>query len=474
MELSVLSKKRLSFLFVITSSFAFSCHGMETESLVDQDESLERNTLPRIEEPNFQDISQDNLAHDIPPFFENNFGHLQKANTNFTFLHGLSKTCIELLAAIYTYSKEYPIRRTILNEEVTEEGFKNFLWELLNNTPFYMYLQFKNNTTSNQITEIIKVMSMPKRYTRTITFNDLGLSSVCSMPKKITIRDYMAINHQIEKDDLVFCNKKTKIIALKKPFTYEYKNNMVDRLENNLIGADFSTCKNVTIEHIQSLPTIKFLDLMYCGFTTKKVAAITKLSNLQNLISLNLSDNRIGNLAAKHIARSKYLGNLESLNLGNNVITNKGVLFLTSSPQLKKITSINLERNKIDAAGVNLITKCWPTLTHINVAKNALGYAGVKSILKLQNLISLNFDYSAIGDKEITLLANSKNMASLKSLDIAWNKITDIGIRAIADSPYLKNLIHLNVRKIEGDPILSEDALSYLKRKLPKLNIISN
>jgi Leucine-rich repeat (LRR) protein len=89
---------------------------------------------------------------------------------------------------------------------------------------------------------------------------------------------------------------------------------------------------------ISALPKLTSLDL---GENNLGAVGAKHLANLNNLASLNLENNNLSDAGAKHLAN---LNNLASLNLENN---NLGAVGAKHLANLTNLTSLNLSRNKI-------------------------------------------------------------------------------------------------------------------------------
>ena len=64
----------------------------------------------------------------------------------------------------------------------------------------------------------------------------------------------------------------------------------------------------------------------------------------------------------------------------------------------------------------------------------------------------LDLGYEGLGDAGLIFLTRTGDLAHVKVLNLSWNEITSIGIKALAEATSLKNLTHLllNSNKI-GD-----------------------
>ncbi len=93
---------------------------------------------------------------------------------------------------------------------------------------------------------------------------------------------------------------------------------------------------------------------------------------------------------------------------------------------------------------------------------NQIGMEGIKSIAGAGvRFRELQLEACALGDAEVTLLAQTPMMSGLEVVVFSSNKITDVGVQALATSPHMANLKDLNLgfNKISDAGVLMlEDA----------------
>ena len=123
--------------------------------------------------------------------------------------------------------------------------------------------------------------------------------------------------------------------------------------------------------------------------------------------SLNLEDNNLGDV--REIANSPHLQNLTSLNLGYNNIGDEEAIEIANSPHLKNLIHLNLWANWIgDEGGRELANSPYlQNLTSLSLGINQLGSEGVKEIANspyLKHLTYLNLEYNNIGEETQALL----------------------------------------------------------------------
>ncbi len=188
-------------------------------------------------------------------------------------------------------------------------------------------------------------------------------------------------------------------------------------------------------------------------FTTPlKISLLYGLSNLTDLESLDLSNNRFKeisnlenltslftlNLSHNHIEQLKGLDgliNLQTLNLKYNDIKE-----ITGLERLEKLQSLDLSNNKIETLN---IYDPLPKLQSLDLGSNKIHSININD--NLPNLRSLNLSYNSIED-----INGLESMRNLQSLNLTHNKFTEVkGLDELVNLKSLK--LNLNrITKISG------------------------
>lgn len=202
------------------------------------------------------------------------------------------------------------------------------------------------------------------------------------------------------------------------------------------------------------------------------------LSGCDNVKHLVFKGFPIGPEGAKVIARSPHMKNLRHLDLTSNNIHSEGMETIVKSPNLKNLESLNLTKNFIEYNGVKALKdsgNLW-NLKHLNLSFNSINDKGAQKISDspiLKNLESLDLSNNNLGevfqfyanpnikggveaipvnlrkniydDLGVVAIANSPYLRKLKSLNLSGNTIREAGSLAISKSQTLKNLQHLNI-----------------------------
>lgn len=141
--------------------------------------------------------------------------------------------------------------------------------------------------------------------------------------------------------------------------------------------------------------------------------------------------------------------------------------FFHSLRHPEKLKSVDLTDCKgITDETLFFLAQCCPELTSLKLSKCMnITDEGVSKIAEVcTQLEDLDISGCSITDEGVSRIA--EGCTKLTSLDISGHDITDSAIRKIADScPGLKSLNKL------GCHLLSNEAIDYLKQKLPNLEI---
>ncbi len=235
---------------------------------------------------------------------------------------------------------------------------------------------------------------------------------------------------------------------------------------------------------IGALPNLENLSLTNCSLTN-----ISGLSNASRLVSLDLRDNAIKDLAPlsfmdkladlnlsgnalTNLSHLSALENLSSLDVSYNSLTSlaplatcpKLCVLIASNNQIKEIpvfdnttvlTTLTLTSNEL--TNIAPLSK-YTSLTGLDLAYNLI--TDVKSLSGLNKLASVNLSHNQI----TTLPSWSKNCA-LVELDVSYNKITSV-------SP-LRGLSCLNYVMLDHNKLSNINPLAEC-RMLVRVSVFGN
>jgi superfamily II DNA or RNA helicase len=175
-------------------------------------------------------------------------------------------------------------------------------------------------------------------------------------------------------------------------------------------------------------PGLKHLDLSQMKLNDADINVLCDaLTSNTNLVSLNLSQNKIGTAGAINLAKNTTL---TALNLSNNTIWADGAIALAKNPHLRKL---ELRQCAISATGAEALAQN-KTLTSLDVSENRLGDACVQSLAKNITLTVLKLRQTFIGRLSAEALAQN---TTLTELDVSNNSIGNAGAEALAKNTTL-------------------------------------
>lgn len=219
------------------------------------------------------------------------------------------------------------------------------------------------------------------------------------------------------------------------------------------------------------LPQLVVLDLAATGLEPGNLAPLCRSALLARLTKLSIAHNRkltpddlsallsaplspvlkdlelsgkYGDAGAEIVAQSAVLARLERLDLSASGITAPGIALLASSPHPRNLRALELFSNRAMAAGAAALASspALTNLTRLGISNNAIGDDGVRALAQspyLTRLRSLSIRACEMSDKGVEALAAGK-LDRLRSIDLAYNGLTDRAAAALAGSAALSNL----------------------------------
>jgi hypothetical protein len=156
------------------------------------------------------------------------------------------------------------------------------------------------------------------------------------------------------------------------------------------------------------------------------------------------------------LANSPLFEGLRWLEVSDARLTGAGIKSIARSPAAKTLQFLNVEGNEFVKSGLDTIAKpgTFPNLTALH-----LGVAGIGSRRALPEDVAqflrswehpalrhLNLNYWNHGDVGAKALAGNPAFGNLRWLSINYaGKLGRVGLRAIVESPHLKNLVYLSL-----------------------------
>lgn len=164
--------------------------------------------------------------------------------------------------------------------------------------------------------------------------------------------------------------------------------------------------------------------------------------------------------------------------LAKNLIQKKGLLALAGSSMFSNLISLDLSSNPKSSKAFDQFFAALPgdQLRSLTLSQCRLGAEGIKAIAespKLRNLYRLELSGNGLQDEGIAQLAASKHLHSLGELNLIGNTIGAKGMKALAQSPILQGVhtLSLGVNRFGNDGLKALRESPYLS-SLTTLNVL--
>jgi uncharacterized protein (TIGR02996 family) len=195
------------------------------------------------------------------------------------------------------------------------------------------------------------------------------------------------------------------------------------------------------------LANLTSLSLPQQDLRRPSVQVLASSPHLARLTRLDLPDNHIleGGLAT--LAASPHLANLTHLGLAGSRLGDEDALALAHSPHLTKLKALDVAESNFGTPALRELLGCanLAGLTALRLGGEVLGHGAAEAVVAsgvlahLRDLALLHIDHRAA-----TLLAGPASSAGLTALRLEGN-LGETGARALAESPFLKSLVSLDL-----------------------------
>ncbi|OAI49611.1 hypothetical protein AYO44_06300 [Planctomycetaceae bacterium SCGC AG-212-F19] len=231
----------------------------------------------------------------------------------------------------------------------------------------------------------------------------------------------------------------------------------------NLSGTNLDAQHCTQLGSAPSLASLTHLDLSNnLGVRVPGAEALAKSPQLSNLVALALGRTKsavngcqIGLKGTQALAASPTLAHLESLDLRDNNLADSAVAAIVGSPHWTRLRDLWLDSNKVTTKGIETLVN-WPGLARFTTlsfwVNYGIGDAGVKLLAQspsVANLLHLDVGYTTLSAAGMLSVANSSHLKRLRHLNIEGNKIGDAGVKALVGSPVVALLRDLNLARTE-------------------------
>ena len=190
------------------------------------------------------------------------------------------------------------------------------------------------------------------------------------------------------------------------------------------------TVSDTGLEHVAKFPELKVLGLDFLWEISDD--GIAKLAPLKNLQELYLAETTVGDATIEHLAK---FPTLRKLRLARNQIEAAGIAAL---PKLSSLEELDLsECSQILDSAMGPLGEC-KNLKKLNLWRVNISDEGLKPIQHLTNLESLNLDNTRLSDEGASYLSG---LTKLTFLHLGSTQITNQALTHLEGLTNLKDLV---------------------------------
>ena len=201
------------------------------------------------------------------------------------------------------------------------------------------------------------------------------------------------------------------------------------------------------------------LDLGGNDIGDQGAAALSAFAGLHGLESLSLWNSSgyyslaMHEVGAMVLARSRTLSQLRRLDLNDHQIGDTGLRELAQAEDLSRLTHLELQRNGIGGIGdfgmqAIALSPYLTQIRHLDLTGNEIGIGGGRALAiweGLEQVRCLGLEGCSLGDAGVQALARSVHVEGLRTLKLGRNRLTDRGAQALLESPYLSASLKLDL-----------------------------
>jgi uncharacterized protein (TIGR02996 family) len=237
------------------------------------------------------------------------------------------------------------------------------------------------------------------------------------------------------------------------------------------------------------IPALRHLAVLHALIGTNAVAAIARCPRFDELRSLDLSNNPLGDDGVIALVESARLPRLDVLRIKHTGIGVRGLTALGASALGTRLRAIDVAHNAVDDNGLIALlahAASFEMLESLDLGSSALTIRGIQALVasplaprlkhltiaglssgaldpllaadlpQLRSLVADRFD-----DDAARLLAGARGLPNLHSIVFTARELTDVGARALADSPNLQRVLWLEL----GAPAVTDIGRAALRRR---------
>ncbi len=190
------------------------------------------------------------------------------------------------------------------------------------------------------------------------------------------------------------------------------------------------------------------LTIRGCRITDEGIAALINNQSIQSLRLLDLEDNRITDEGLRRLVNWPGMSSLEHLKVYDNPISQVGIGHLAASKWCGNLRILNLPRadGSLEALSQSETMVNLEKVSSWSLSAGPQAYQALVDSVFFHNLVDLDVSGCRIGDDDLQILFGNKTPARLRSLSLAYNPITDEGIKILTRCNVVKNLTWLDLR----------------------------
>ena len=210
------------------------------------------------------------------------------------------------------------------------------------------------------------------------------------------------------------------------------------------------------VTELTSVPELA-LEVVSCDGTPEIISILDQHCPHLKELHLSVDLDKIGPTLSALTSSQSLAGRLHNLKIGPTVDTEAFQILLTCR-HLSNLRCLDVGVN-VGGPGLGQFHNCTflPQLTYLRLANNPLGGEGWSHLAAwpLDSLRTLDLSFTGGGDEGAVALAASPNLRQVRHVELEGNSIGSIGFQSLAHSPLLEAVEYLN---LNDNPISGDDA----------------
>lgn len=243
-------------------------------------------------------------------------------------------------------------------------------------------------------------------------------------------------------------------------------------LGQGAIGSEFLT----ELANWPGADRLTLLNLANNALDVQELTILCQSPVLTNVRSLDLRDNQTGDGLGAILTHATHGRKIESLFLGGNGLALNSLRRLAEWPQLARLTELHLAHNNLEEIPLRLLLTGFSTLPEpaslrrLDLSFNRIGTAALTDIAttpNLGNLEELVLTNGNLSREGLHQLGHSPHLPNLRRLRLGGNVLYPGELRTLATSPMIQRLTTLDLHSCR----LRDDTASILLEAAPLPNL---